>query len=411
MTTRRMFLKGSAVAMAGMGTAPLWLSRALYASDGPSHRKKVLVAVFQRGAADGLNVVVPFGEQAYYDLRPNLAIPRPDGTPDSALDLNGFFGLHPALAPLKPMFDAKSLAIVHAVGSPDPTRSHFDAQDYMESGTPGRKATSDGWLNRALPQEKKMSPIRAVSLGPSLPRALRGHNDALAVNTVNEFKVNNPRGSDTFEAMYGSTKDQMLNSTGRETFEAVKLMQSVQKQPYTPANGAKYPNGHLGQSLREIARLIKARVGLEVAFTDVGGWDTHVNEISVKPSQGQLANRLDEFGSALAAFYQDMGEGMADVNVVTMSEFGRTAKENGTRGTDHGHANVMFAFGGSIKGGEIYGDWPGMKPEQLYEQRDLDLTTDFRAVLGELVVRHLGNKQIANVFPGYSSPQFRGIVA
>jgi uncharacterized protein (DUF1501 family) len=406
-----MFLKGSAVAMAGMGTAPLWLSRALYASDAPSHRKKVLVAVFQRGAADGLNVVVPFGEQAYYDLRPNLAIPKPDGTPDSAIDLNGFFGLHPALAPLKPMFDAKSLAIVHAVGSPDPTRSHFDAQDYMESGTPGRKGTSDGWLNRALPAEKKMSPIRAVSLGPSLPRALRGHNDALAVNTVNEFKVNNPRGSDTFEAMYGSTKDQALNSTGRETFEAVKLMQSVQKQVYTPANGAKYPNGHLGQSMREIARLIKARVGLEVAFTDVGGWDTHVNEIGAKPSQGQLANRLDEFGSALAAFYQDMGDAMADVNLVTMSEFGRTAKENGTRGTDHGHANVMFAFGGSIKGGQIYGDWPGMAPEQLYEQRDLDLTTDFRAVLGELVVRHLGNKQIDNVFPGYGSPQFRGIVA
>jgi uncharacterized protein (DUF1501 family) len=406
-----MFLKGSAVAMAGMGTAPLWLSRALYASDAPSHRKKVLVAVFQRGAADGLNVVVPFGEQAYYDLRPNLAIPKPDGTPDSAIDLNGFFWLHPALAPLKPIFDAKSLAIVHAVGSPDPTRSHFDAQDYMESGTPGRKATSDGWLNRALPSEKKMSPIRAVSLGPSLPRALRGQNDALAVNTVNEFKVHDARGSDTFEAMYGRTKDQVLNSTGRETFEAVKLMQSVQKQTYTPANGAKYPNGHLGQSMREIARLIKARVGLEVAFTDVGGWDTHVNEIGAKSSQGQLANRLDEFGSALAAFYQDMGDGMADVNVVTMSEFGRTAKENGTRGTDHGHANVMFAFGGSIKGGQIYGDWPGMAPEKLYEQRDLDLTTDFRAVLGELVVRHLGNKQIANVFPGYSSPQFRGIVA
>jgi uncharacterized protein (DUF1501 family) len=410
MTNRRIFLKGSALAMAGIGTAPAWLSRALYAADAPSPRKKVLVAVFQRGAADGLNVVVPFGEQAYYDLRPSLAIPKPDGTADSAIDLNGFFGLHPALAPLKPMFDDKSLAIIHAVGSPDPTRSHFDAQDYMESGTPGRKATSDGWLNRALPVEKKVSPIRAVSLGPSLARTLRGHNDALAVNTVNEFQVHDARSADTFQAMYGATKDQALNSTGRETFEAVKLMQAVQKQVYTPANGAKYPNGHLGQSMREIARLIKARVGLEVAFTDVGGWDTHVNEIGAKPTQGQLANRLEELGAALAAFYQDMGDGMADVSVVTMSEFGRTAKENGTRGTDHGHANVMFAFGGSIKGGQIYGDWPGLAPEKLYEQRDLDLTTDFRAVLGELVVRHLGNKQIANVFPGYESPQFRGIV-
>jgi uncharacterized protein (DUF1501 family) len=397
--------------MAGVGTAPAWLSRALYADDAPSPRKKVLVAVFQRGAADGLNVVVPFGEQAYYRLRPNLAIPRPDGTRDSAIDLNGFFGLHPALARLKPMFDAKSLAIVHAVGSPDPTRSHFDAQDYMESGTPGRKATSDGWLNRALPVEQKTSPIRAVSLGPTLARSLRGRNDALAVNSVNEFQVHDASGADPFEAMYGATKDRMLNSTGRETFEAVKMMQTVQQQAYTPANGAIYPNGRLGQSMREIARLIKAQVGLEVAFTDVGGWDTHVNEVGAKPTLGQLSNRLEELGAALGAFYQDMGDGMADVSVVTMSEFGRTAKENGTRGTDHGHANVMFAFGGSIKGGRIFGDWPGLTPDKLYEQRDLDLTTDFRSVLGELVVRHLGNKQIANVFPGFASPQFRGIVA
>ena len=399
MTSRRLFLKTSGLAMFGIGAAPMWLARA---ADAPSARKKVLVAVFQRGAVDGLNVVVPYAEKSYYTLRPTIAIPA-----DRVVNLDGFFGLHPALAPLKPIFDANRLAIVQAVGSPDPTRSHFDAQDYMESGTPGRKATTDGWLNRALPTlgDAKKSPVRAVSLGPSLSRAVRGHNDAVAINNLNEFKVQEAGGAATFESMYASTLDTMLNGTGRETFDAVKLMQSIQAQPYTPANGAKYPGGRLGQSLMQIARLIKADVGLEVAFTDVGGWDTHVNEV------GQLANLLGNFGQALAAFYQDLGDCIEDVAVVTMSEFGRTAKENGNRGTDHGHANVMFAFGGAIRGGKVHGEWPGLAPEQLYENRDLALTTDFRDVLGELVVKHLGNGQLAGVFPGYTQPKFRGLIA
>ncbi|HEV8145269.1 MAG TPA: DUF1501 domain-containing protein [Bryobacteraceae bacterium] len=410
MTTRRIFLKSSAMAMVGMGAAPAWLSRALYAQDAPSPRKKILVAIFQRGAMDGLNAVVPFGEQRYYDLRPNLALPKPNGTPDSAIDLDGFFGLHPSLAPLKPLWDKGQLACVHAAGSPDPTRSHFDAQDYMESGTPGRKGTSDGWLNRALTPQQIISPVRAVSLGSALPRALRGRNDAVAVNNLNEFQVRDQRSSTSFESMYAGTLDKVLNGTGRETFDAVKLMQSIQKQTYTPANGARYPGGRLGPSLMQIARLIKADVGLEVAFTDMGGWDTHANEVGPKSSQGQLANLLSELGQSMAAFYQDLGDRMADVTVVTMSEFGRTARENGNRGTDHGHANVMFALGGSIKGGKVYGDWPGLEPEQLYEQRDLNLTTDFRDVLGELVTVHLGNREIKNVFPGYTEPKFRGLV-
>jgi uncharacterized protein (DUF1501 family) len=415
-SSRRIFLKSSALAMFGVGSAPAWLSRALYAADGPTSttgpRKKVLVAIFQRGAVDGLNVVVPFGEQRYYDLRPNLAIPQPNGTPDSAIDLDGFFGFHPALAPLKPVYDAGRLAIVQAAGSPDATRSHFDAQDYMESGTPGLKATSDGWLNRALPAGKKStSPVRAVSLGAALPRALRGRNEAVAINNLNDFQVRDAGGAAAFEAMYAGTHDQVLNGTGRETFEAVKLMQAIQKQKYTPANQAQYPNGKLGRSLTEIARLIKSNVGLEVAFTDVGGWDTHVNQVGAKSTVGQLANLLTEFGQALAAFYTDLGDRMEDVTVVTMSEFGRTAKENGTRGTDHGHANVMLAMGGSIQGGKVYGDWPGLEPDQLYEERDLNLTTDFRDVLGELVQRHLGNSQLKNVFPGYDRPNFRGLMA
>jgi uncharacterized protein (DUF1501 family) len=410
--TRRIFLKDMGIAMFGLGAAPAWLARAS-AAETVGARKKVLVAIFQRGAVDGLNVVVPFGDKRYYDLRPNLAIPAPRGgdNKESAIDLDGFFGLHPSLAPLKPIYDSSNLAIVHAVGSPDPTRSHFDAQDYMESGTPGRKATTDGWLNRALPVEPAPhSPVRAVSVGTDLARALRGQNEALAVANLNDFKVRDPIGSGLYEAMYGASTDKLMNGTGTRTFEAVKMVEALQKQPYTPANGAKYPTGALGNSLQQIARLIKADVGMEVAFTDVGGWDTHVNEVGATPVQGQLANLLTTFGQALAAFYQDMGDRMADVTVVTMSEFGRTAKENGNRGTDHGHANYMMAMGGGVRGGKVYGDWPGLQPEQLYEQRDLNITTDFRAVLGELVSGHLGNPNIASVFPGYAGSKFPGLL-
>src|SRR5690242_13351469 len=297
MTSRRVFLKGSALAIFGTGVIPSWLSRSVYAAETGNRRKKILVAIFQRGAVDGLNMVVPYGEQRYYDLRPSIAIPKPDGTPGAAVDLDGFFGLHPSLTPLKSIFDAQHLAIVDAVGSPDPTRSHFDAQDYMESGTPGYKATSDGWLNRALLKASgPVSPVRAVSLGSNLSRTLRGHNDAVAMNSLNDFQVRDPKSAATFESMYESSLDTVLHGTGKETFSAVKIMQSVQKQAYTPANGAKYPNGRFGQSLVQIARLIKADVGLEVAFADIGGWDTHVNEVGQQPALGQLANNLNDFG-------------------------------------------------------------------------------------------------------------------
>lgn len=410
MFSRRFFLKSSGVAMFGIGTAPVWLSRAAFAADSPSLRKKILVAIFQRGAVDGLNMVVPFGDPNYYALRPNIAIPKPDGTPEAAVDLDGFFGLHPSLRPLKAIFDDRHLAIVEAAGSPDPTRSHFDAQDYMESGTPGRKATSDGWLNRALPvQTAKRSPMRAVSLGNALPRTLRGKNEALAINSLNEFQVRDAQSSATFEGMYSGTLDKALNGTGRETFEAVRFVQAIQKQNYVPANQAKYTNSRFGQSMQQIARLVKSDAGLEVAFADVGGWDTHVNEVGARPNQGQLANLLTDFGQNLASFYQDLGDRMADVTVATMSEFGRTAKENGNRGTDHGHANVMLVMGGSVRGGKVYGEWPGLDHEQLYDGRDLAVTTDFRDVLGELVTRHMGNRNIESIFPGYT-PKFRDLL-
>jgi uncharacterized protein (DUF1501 family) len=413
MNTRRVFLRNSALAMVGVGSAPLWLERALYAADAPSPRKKILVAIFQRGAADGLNVVVPHGEKAYYDLRPTIAVPRPtagEKREDAAIDLDGFFGLHPSLAPLKPLFDQRSLAIVDAVGSPDPTRSHFDAQDYMESGTPGIKATDDGWMNRALPKEPgKTSPVRAIALGPVLPRAMQGSKPAIALQSIDAFQVRNPQAARQFQQLYLASADPVLRATGRETFEAVAMLQSVQKQPYKPAGGAAYPRGRFGDSLRQVAQLIKSDVGVEMAFADIGGWDHHVNELGQRASEGQLAILLREYGQALTAFWQDMGDRMRDVVVVTMSEFGRTAHENGDRGTDHGHANCMFVMGGAVKGGQVYGKWPGLEKEQLYEGRDLALTTDFRDVLGELVARHMGNPSLQGVFPGYD-PKFLGLV-
>jgi uncharacterized protein (DUF1501 family) len=410
-SNRRIFLKNSALAMVGLGAAPIWLERALYAKDqaSPGARNKILVAIFQRGAADGLNIVVPHGDPNYYAMRPTISIPRPSASlakTDSVVDLNGYFGLHPSLASLQPLWDARHLAVVHAAGSPDPTRSHFDAQDYMESGTPGLKATGDGWLNRALPATQgKVSPVRAVALGPNLPRSLRGSNSAVAVDSLSNFQVKDATSSAILQSLYSGTHDEILNGTGRETFEAMSILQNVQKNPYQPTAGANYPKGKFSDNMRQIAQLIKADVGVEVAFADIGGWDHHVNEVGTTASQGQLANLLTEFGQTLSAFYQDLGDRMGDVVVVTMSEFGRTAHENGNRGTDHGHANCMFVLGGDIKGGQVYGQWPGLAKEQLYDSRDLNLTTDFRAVLGELVSNHLGNRNLRSVFPNYDGTQ------
>jgi uncharacterized protein (DUF1501 family) len=280
----------------------------------------------------------------------------------------------------------------------------------MESGTPGLKATDDGWMNRALPKEPgKVSPVRAIALGPVLPRAMRGPQPAIALQSIDAFQVRNPEAARQFQQLYLESTDPALQAAGRETFEAVAMLQSVQKQSYHPAGGAEYPRGRFGDSLRQVAQLIKSDVGVEMAFADIGGWDHHVNELGQRASEGQLANLLREYGQALTAFWQDMGDRMRDVVVVTMSEFGRTARENGDRGTDHGHANCMFVMGGAVKGGQVYGKWPGLEKAQLYEGRDLALTTDFRDVLGELVARHMGNASLQGVFPGYD-PKFLGLL-
>ena len=401
--SRRAFLKGGGVAMIGMSTLPAFLMRAVAAA--PAAGRKKLVVVFQRGAADGLNIVVPFAEPNYYSVRPSIAIPSPRrGGEGAALDLDGFFGLHPSLAPLHALFQKQQLAIVHAVGSPDSTRSHFDAQDYMESGTPGVKSTDDGWLNRTLQETPlpEASPFRAVAMGANLPRTLRGSAPAVALADVRQFRViaQSPAVEGGFEALYAQTVDQALRGTGAETFEAIDMLRKADPSRFQPENGAQYPRSRVGQTLQQVAQLHKADIGLEVTFVDIGGWDHHVNEGG---AQGQLANLLRELGQSLAAFSQDMGDRMDDTVVVTMSEFGRTARENGNRGTDHGHANCMFVMGGPVKGGKVYGKWPGLSAEQLYEGRDLALTTDFRSVLGEIISRHSGTQRLDAVFPGFDN--------
>src|SRR5271155_3406533 len=414
--SRRYFLKNGGIAMLGMASLPSFLQRAIAST--PSAGKKKMVVLFQRGAMDGLNVVVPFAEKNYYQLRPTIAIPAPSrGGADAALDLDGFFGLHPSLQPLQPLFGSGQLAIVQAVGSPDPTRSHFDAQDFMESGTPGVKATDDGWLDRALQTmpEENASPFRAVAMGPNLPRMLRGSTGAIALPDLKQFKVmgagaqmaNVAEGG--FEAMYSQTVDHALHGTGTETFEAIDMLKKIDASKFPPENGAQYPTSKLGQSLQQIGVLLKANIGVEVLFVDCGGWDNHVNEGG---TQGQLSNLLKDLGQGLAAFHQDMGDRMQDIVVVTMSEFGRTAKENGNRGTDHGHANCMFVMGGDVKGGHVYGKWPGLEDHQLNEGRDLLLTTDFRSVVGEVLTKHIGVKDLKTVFPGFDNNphKFPGLI-
>jgi uncharacterized protein (DUF1501 family) len=410
MFSRRVFLKNGGLALVSLGFAPAFLARTAAASDA---RRKVLVTIFQRGAVDGLNMIVPFGESAYYNARPSIAIARPGSGPGAALDLDGFFGLHPRLAPLKPLFDAKQMAVVHACGSPDGTRSHFDAQDYMETATPGVKSTQDGWLNRYMHarEHEAATPFRAVALAPQLPRTLQGSEPALAIGQIGQFGIRAGQASDmvqaSFESEYAAAAQSVLQQTGREAFDAVKLLKTADPTRYAPANGADYPRTPYGEALKQIAQLIKADVGLEIAFAETGNWDHHVNEGA---ADGQIAARLDDFSRGIAALVRDLGDRMSDVVVLTMSEFGRAVAENGNRGTDHGHGNAMMVIGGDVRGGKVYGRWPGLAPEQRYEGRDLSVTTDFRTVFADVVRNHLGLVNVSHVFPGFTGPTGVGLL-
>jgi len=414
MLSRRVFMKNGGLALLSLGFAPAFITRTAEAAG--AARRKVLVAIFQRGAVDGLNMVVPFGEREYYAARPSIAVPRPSGArpDDAAIDLDGFFGLHPRLAPLKPLWDARQLAIVHASGSPDSTRSHFDAQDYMETATPGVKSTQDGWLNRYLHarEHADATPFRAVALAGQLPRSLQGTAPALAMNQIGQFGIRAGQATEmvqaSFESEYAAAADRVLNRTGGQAFDAVKMLKSADPAKYQPENGADYPRSAYGDALRQIAQLIKADVGLEVAFAEAGGWDTHVNQGS---AVGQLAGRLDDFGRGIAALARDLGDRMGDTVILTMSEFGRAVAENGNRGTDHGHGNAMFVIGGgNVRGGKVYGRWPGLAREQRYDGRDLAVTTDFRSVFDEVVRGHLDVADTRTIFPGFTGAQRLGII-
>jgi uncharacterized protein (DUF1501 family) len=430
--TRRVFVKGGAMALLAMGRPPAFLTRSLLAETLRA-RSRTIVAIFQRGAVDGLNMVVPFGDPAYYQHRRVIAIPAPSSTRGSAVDLDGFFGLHPALQPLHEIWTRGEMAVVHAVGSPDPTRSHFDAQDFMESGTPGVKETRDGWLNRVLRatacgdcggrtlaggaahaaqhaagQAGLADSFRGVAVTPALPRSLQGSVPTLAIPDLQRFGVTDPSLESTFEKMYRTPEGDMVAAAGREAFDAVAKLRDLAAR-YQPLPGVRYPNAELGSALRQIAQMIKADVGLEIAFAESGGWDTHSNQGA---GSGQLATRFTELAIGIRALYDDLGDLAEDVVIITMSEFGRTVAENGSGGTDHGHANCMLVIGGAVRGGRVYGEWPGLEPEQLHERRDLALTTDFRDVFAEVASKHLGAEGLERVFPGHEidRSRFRGVL-
>ncbi len=408
---RRAFMKAGGLALLSLGADPLFLDRAAYAlrSAGGRAAGRTLVILFQRGAVDGLSMIVPAGDPFYWQERQRIVLPK-----EQLLPLDGMFALHPRLAPLKPLWDQRSLAIVHAVGSPSTTRSHFDAQDFMESGTPDVKSTPDGWANRYCrhAEEHANTPFRAVAFGPQLPRTLAGSAPALAIDDLRTFGVKAARAEGeakltrAFEELYEGSATGLIASSSAESFEAIRMLKTANPSANPPANGAQYPTGKLGQSMQQIAQLIRAGLGVEIAFVDVGGWDTHVNQGS---DQGQLATRLDELGKTLGAFNTDLGDRMRDVVVLTMSEFGRTVQENGTGGTDHGHGTAMMIMGGDVHGGKVHGQWPGLAPQQRYEGRDLAVTTDFRSVFSDALQGALGPADIAQIFPGFTGPTKLGI--
>ncbi len=400
--SRRVFVKSGGLALVSLGLDPLFLARAAFAADRPSSTDHpILVCIFQRGAVDGLSMLVPHGDAHYYGERGRIAVARAD-----VVDLDGHFGLHPRLAPLKPLWDNKSLAVIPAIGSPDSSRSHFDAQDYMESGTPGVKATPDGWLNRYCQhdREHQETPFRAAAFGPQLPRILAGSAPSLAIEDLQAFGLRGrapaaDRLTRAFQQLYAGESTGLLSTSSQEAFAAVQLLKQANPSQYRPSDNAEYPRGKFAHALLQIGQLIKADVGLQVAFADVSGWDTHFNQGA---AEGQLAARLDEFGRALAAFALDMGERMRNIVVLTMSEFGRTVQENGNAGTDHGHGTTMFVLGGPVKGGRVAGRWPGLDPSERFEGRDVAVTTDFRDLFAEILARHMGARDLAALFPGFN---------
>jgi len=411
MTSRRAFLKAGGLALfgIGLGGVPSFVARAaesvkqyqLY------NKNKILVCIFQRGAMDGLMAVTPFTDEHLKQARPNLFISAAKlDSAKSLIDLDGRFGLHPSMNVFEPLFREKRLAIVHGLGSPNTTRSHFDAQDYMESGTPFNKGTSSGWLNRAVGLlGHDATPFRAVSLTSSMPRSFYGDQPAIAIRDLKDFAVQlkgNPTGSNmaarSFEELYDQTSSSLLKETGKESFDAVKMLLKTDVTNYTPANNAVYPASPLGNSLKQIAQLIKMDVGLEVAFAESGGWDTHFNQGA---ENGVFARNVNDLSKSITALWSDLGVLQDDVTIMTMTEFGRTVKQNGTGGTDHGRASCSFILGNDVKGGLVHGMVKPLAIENLEDGRDLAVTTDFRSVFSEVADAHLKIQNDAVMFPDW----------
>jgi uncharacterized protein (DUF1501 family) len=398
MSSRRGFLKSGGLALFGIGVGgvPTFLARAAGSSKliMPYKKNKILICIFQRGAMDGLMAVTPFEDQFLKAARPTLFMTAAKSAGGQLIDLDGRFGLHPSLSAFEPLFKEKRLAIVHGIGSPNNTRSHFDAQDYMESGTPFNKGTGSGWLNRAVGLlGHDATPFRAVSLTSSMPRSFYGDNPSVAISNLNDFAIQlrgNPMGANvaakSFEDLYDQTSSSLLNKTGKESFDAVKMLQKTDIKNYQPSNNAVYPTSALGNSLKQIAQLVKMDVGLEVAFAESGGWDTHFNQGAIT---GIFARNVNDLSSAITALWTDLGAYQDDVTIMTMTEFGRTVKQNGTGGTDHGRASCNFILGNDVNGGKVHGDMKALAVENLEDGRDLAVTTDFRSVFSEVADKHL----------------------
>jgi uncharacterized protein (DUF1501 family) len=391
---RRDFLKAAGIAISPIGVEA-------WAATGDGGSPKRLIVILLRGAVDGLNVVVPHAEDAYYRERPSIAI-APPGKANGALVLDKQFGLHPALAPLLPLWAERRLAFVHAAGSPDPTRSHFDAQLFLENGTPGQSYTRDGWMNRlllALPGPR--SPTDAVTLSPTVPRILSGKAPVASLPlgplAARPELIDRPEVSNAFDELYSGNG--ALGESYRQGRAArAELIGALAAERQIADNGAPPPAGFPGQATR-LAHLFRLDPRIRLAVIGLGGWDTHVNQGDYK---GQLANRLRPLGAGLAALARGLGEAWRDTIVIVLSEFGRTFRENGNGGTDHGHGNVIWVLGGPVSGGRVYGDWPGLTPAQLYQRRDVAVTTDFRTAIAVILERHirLTDRQLDAVLPG-----------
>ncbi|MFA5504604.1 MAG: DUF1501 domain-containing protein [Vulcanimicrobiota bacterium] len=399
MWTRRAFLKGSSLAVlaCGWGGLPLFLARAASAQSGS---RKTLVALFQRGAMDGLAAVQPLHDQELKNLRPQLLLPHQGE--GKALELDGRYGLHPSLKPLQHHFQEQQLAIVHGIGSPHTTRSHFDAQDYMETGIVDRKNAASGWLNRAsglLGHEA--TPFRSVALTEALPKSLYGQQPTLAISSLDDFKIQSSSEAtgDSLETLYRQATQQTLRRRGSEAFEAADVLSARRYQAYKPAPGVRYPRSPLGRSLRQIAFLVKSEVGLEIAFTESNGWDTHRAQ---GQGRGIFANRAADLANSIDAFWTDLGKHQESVVLMTMTEFGRTVAQNGAGGTDHGRGSCMFVLGGEVAGGKVYGQVGPLSRDNLEDGRDLPVTTDFRQLFAGVAGQHLGISSNSELFPRWN---------